>query len=106
MVSDNGTGIIVVVVYAGRARKVRSILQGENMLAHWKYQPDEWSNFAEKEYTTEKKGKWRTFYVIAGLALLTGILFFIINRESGGWVLVSMLALIGIIAFTVWFTSW
>jgi MFS family permease len=99
-------GIIVIVIYAGRARVVNRILRSDNLLAHWTYTPDEWNNYAEKEYVTERKVKWGLFYVIAGLALFFGVLFLVIDRESGKWVFVAMLALIGIIAFTAWFTAW
>jgi hypothetical protein len=98
--------IIVIVIYAGRARAVNRILKSDNLLAHWTYAPDEWNKYAEKEYVTEKNVKRVLFYVIAGFALFFGVLFFIIDRESGKWVLVMMLVLIGIIAFTAWFTSW
>lgn len=99
-------GIIVIVIYAGRARAVNRILRSDNLLAHWTYTPDEWNKYAEKEYVTEKNVKRVLFYVIAGFALFFGVLFFIIDQESGKLVLFVMLALIVIIAFTAWFTAW
>jgi hypothetical protein len=35
-----------------------------------------------------------------------GIVFFLADNENGIWVLAVMLALIAVIAFTAWFTSW
>lgn len=99
-------GIIVIVIYAGRAKTVAKILNSENLLAHWKYKPEHWNQYAKAEYKTEKRGKWRLFYIVAAWALFFGIIALIINFENGIWVMGLMLALIVIIAFTAWFTSW
>jgi MFS family permease len=100
------TGIIVVVIYLKRAKVLDRILQGENLLAHWTYSPDEWSQYAEKEFHTERKEKWTLFYIVAGFALFFGILFFIFDHKAGLWVLILMLALTALIAFVAWFTAW
>jgi hypothetical protein len=100
------TGIIVVVIYLKRAKVLDRILQGENLLAHWTYSPDEWSRYAEKEFQTERKEKWILFYIVAGFALFFGILFFIFDHKAGMWVLIAMLALTALIAFVAWFTAW
>ena len=44
------TMFIVAIMYQGRASALDHILKGENQLAHWKYDPTEWLDFAEKEY--------------------------------------------------------
>jgi len=99
-------GIIVIVIYSGRARAVSRILKADNVLAHWTYDPAEWNEYAEKQYVEEKKEKSVLFYVISAFALFFGIVFFLIDNENGLWVLVLMLLLIGVIAFTAWFTAW
>ena len=99
-------GIIVIIIYSGRARLLRRILSGENILAHWRYTPDEWQTYTEKEYKEEKAMKRGLFFMISGIALLTGIIFFLADHEGGLWVLVAMVGLVAIIAFTAWFTSW
>jgi MFS family permease len=99
-------GIIVIAIYSGRARAVSRILKADNVLAHWTYDPAEWNEYAEKQYVEEKKEKRVLFYIISAFALFFGILFFLIDNESGLWVLLLMLALIAVIAFTAWFTAW
>lgn len=99
-------GIIVVVIYAKRARTLDRILQGENLLAHWTYSSGEWNQYAEEEFQTERKEKRGLFYIIAGFALFFGIVFFIFDQEAGLWVLIVMLGLIALIAFVAWFTAW
>jgi hypothetical protein len=100
------TGIIVTVIYARRARLLDRILKGDNLLAHWTYSPEEWKQYTEKEFQTEKKEKRMLFYMVAGIALFFGILFFAFDREGGLWVLISMLGLIALIAFVAWFAAW
>jgi len=100
------TGIIVTVIYARRARLLDRILDGENLLAHWTYSLEEWNQYADKEFQTEKKEKRMLFYMVAGIALFFGVLFFLFDREGGLWVLISMLGLIGLIAFVAWFAAW
>jgi len=99
-------GIIVIIIYSGRVRTLNRILKGDNLLAHWTYSSEEWNSYAETEYREEKEGKKVLFYVIAAFALFFGILFLIIDLENGIWVMGLMLALIAVIAFTAWFTSW
>ena len=100
------TGIIVIIIYSGRARTLSRILNGDNLLAHWTYSPDEWNSYAETEYKDEKAGKKVLFYIIAGFALFFGVVFMIIDFENGIFVMGVMLALIVVIAFTAWFTAW
>jgi len=99
-------GIIVIVIYSGRARLLNRILSGENILAHWTYSSEEWMKYTEKEYKEEKQSKKGLAIVISVIALLMGIVFFLADNENGIWVLAVMLALIAVIAFTAWFTSW
>ncbi|MCX5997464.1 MAG: hypothetical protein NTV42_07680, partial [Chloroflexi bacterium] len=99
-------GIIVIIIYSGRARLLNSILNDKGVLAHWKYNPDEWKTYTEKEYKEEKAMKKGLFFMISGIALLAGIIFFLVDHKGGIWVLLAMVILVGIIAFTAWFTSW
>jgi hypothetical protein len=99
-------GIIVIIIYWGRANKLRRILNGEDVLAHWTYNPEEWKAYTEKEYATEKSEKKTLFVITAVLALVIGFGFFVFDNEAGFWVLLAMVALIAILAFTAWFTAW
>jgi hypothetical protein len=99
-------GIIVIIIFALRAKRLARILRGEGVLAHWTYSSDKWKAYAEKEYKTEKGEKKALLIIISVIALVIGIIFFLINPQSGAWVLLVMVALIGILAFMAWFTSW
>jgi hypothetical protein len=99
------TGVIVVIVYLLRARTLDRMFQGDNLLTHWTYTSEEWSKYTEQEYKTEKYGKWKLFFLVAGIALFIGIVFFIIDNEAGLVVLYSMLGLIALIALVAWASS-
>ncbi|MBI3744793.1 MAG: hypothetical protein HY261_11000 [Chloroflexi bacterium] len=100
------TAIIVAVIYGSRAGKLDRMLSGEGLLAHWTYSPGEWRQYAENEYRTEKSAKKLLFFIVSGFALIAGIVAVIVDRHAGIWVLFVMLALIAIIGFLAWFTTW
>jgi hypothetical protein len=112
------TGIIATIIYAKRASQLEGMFKGDNLLAHWTYTQDEWRQYTETEYQTQKKRNWSLFYKVAGIALFfgivffvfdLGIVFFVFDRQGGLWVLVSMLAPIAFIAlfpFVAWFAPW
>lgn len=100
------TGIIVCIIYIRRADALEKLLNGENLLAHWTYTPEEWQRYTDQEFSTQRKEKWALFFVIAIISLVVGIAFFIFDPKAGLWVFVSMLALVALIAFMAWFSAW
>ncbi|MBI2867157.1 MAG: hypothetical protein HYX97_02330 [Chloroflexi bacterium] len=100
------TAIVTAMVYGNRAKRLKSILAGEGLLAHWTYSQDEWGKYAQREHQMDKWGKKMLFFIISGFALVTGIIALIVDPESGIWVLATMIALIVIIGVLAWFTSW
>ncbi len=100
------TAIIVAVIYGKQASKLDRIIAGEGLLAHWTYTTDEWQRYAEKNYQVEKSGRKKLFFIVAGFALLIGIIYLIINREAGLGVFLMMLIVIAVTGFSAWFASW
>jgi len=49
------TVLITAIMYQVRASVLDRIFSGESLMAHWKYDPVEWRDYAEKEYTPSKK---------------------------------------------------
>lgn len=99
-------GIIVIVIYAGRARLLNSILCGKDILVHWQYNPDEWMKYTEKEYRERKQMNRGLAIMISVISLVIGIIFFLVDHKGGLWVLLAMVILVAVIAFTAWFTAW
>jgi hypothetical protein len=99
-------GIIVIVIYGGRARLLNNILSGKDILVHWQYSPDEWMKYTEKEYKERRQLNKGLAIMISVISLLIGVIFFLVDHKNGKWVLLAMLVLIAVIAFTAWFTAW
>jgi uncharacterized membrane protein HdeD (DUF308 family) len=100
------TGIITALIYGGRAGKIDKFLKAEGTLVHWKYTPEEWMQYTEKEAGTDKGSKKTMFFVITGLVLLISIIYAINNPKSSTWIMITAAGLILIIGFTAWFTGW
>jgi hypothetical protein len=98
------TGMITALIYGSRAAKINRFLRGEGILAHWKYSLEEWMQYTEKEASRDKRSKRTMFFVIAGMALVIGIIYSAVNPKSGVWVLVAMIGLIVILGFAAWVT--
>jgi len=90
------TTLIVAIMYQGRASALGRIFKGENLLAHWKYDPVEWQAYAEKEYVTEKRDKRNLFYLVAVISLVVGVGFTIAHPDVG-WVVLGLLG--GVLVF-------
>ncbi|MDD5311483.1 MAG: hypothetical protein PHO26_00410 [Dehalococcoidia bacterium] len=100
-------GVIVAIMYGSRAGKLTKLISPGGHLVHWIYAPEEWKEYAEEEFITQKAYNKILFIIIAVIALVCGIVVLIATRnEAGMWVMLSMLALIAVIGFVAWFTSW
>ena len=99
------TTLIVAIMYQGRASALGRIFKGENLLAHWKYDPVEWQAYAEKEYVAEKRDKRNLFYLVAVISLVVGVGFTIAHPDVG-WVVLGVLGgVLVFIAILVLFTT-
>jgi hypothetical protein len=99
------TGIIIALVYTARAGKLDRILKGDNLFTHWTYSRDEWQQYAEEEHRRQKSGNRKTFIMIAVIALVVGLGFWLMNRGSGPVVLLAILGTIALIALVAWATT-
>ena len=92
-------GIIVAIIYFWRAHIVDNMVQGKQLLAHWTYTPEEWQKYMEEEFGEEETEKKRLFVVIAVIAAIVGIGWYLFHRDAmfclltfGGLILVMGLA--------------
>ena len=77
------TGIVVILMYRGRARAADGILSGKNVLAHWTYTNEQWLEYSEKDYTLDKSAKWQLFLLVMGVTAVVTIGFWLFHRDSG-----------------------
>ena len=91
------TFIISAVVIRGAAKQARDLVDGKGLLTHWTYTLEEWQHYTEVEHALDGDAKKILVYVISGVALVLGILYFIADQKAGGVVLLVMLAMIVLI---------
>lgn len=94
------TGLVVVLMYRGRARALEGILRGERLLAHWTYQPEHWLDFADKDYTAERAAKWGLFRLVMVITAVVTFGFWLFHPDSG-WLMVGIFGGLGLLLASV-----
>ncbi len=78
--------------------QIERMLKGKELLAHWIYTPAEWQAYASAEQEEQIQENRALWYFVAGICIFIGIVFWLIDREAGLFVLLFMLALTGLLA--------
>ena len=97
-------GAVTGVFYWARAATLQKILAGENLLAHWRYEPGQWQRYAEAELERTGSDKRSLFWLIAVISAVVGGIFYIADPKGGIWVVVvlaGLLVLLAILAFVL-----
>jgi hypothetical protein len=92
------SAVIVTWFFWQRAATLDDIFAGKELLAHWRYQPEEWQSYTQvelQEQTTQNK--W-LLAVMAAWALFFGGLCWALDGDAGGLVFLVMLGMILILA--------
>ncbi|MFA5374447.1 MAG: hypothetical protein WC455_01630 [Dehalococcoidia bacterium] len=98
-------GITTAVLFFRLAKRYDLILSDKNPLARWTYSDAEWRAFTEADYKIDRKNRWILVGIISAFAIFFGILFAIMDRDAGIYVLFVMLALIVLVSITAFLTS-
>ncbi|MCL5073130.1 MAG: hypothetical protein M1308_19910 [Actinobacteria bacterium] len=75
------SSLIIVIIYFQLAKKFKRITSGDNVIAHWRYEREEWLKFSDKEYKYEKN-KNRSLLLFIGVISL--IVFIIVALANPG----------------------
>lgn len=96
------SAVIAALLFRARRRGRAALFDDRNMLLRWTYEPEEWRTFVGEDFVRERQAKWQLFGFVAGLCVLVGALFFVLDPHQGGpWVLAVMLVLCGVLAFVI-----
>lgn len=93
---------VVAWYFWGRAAQIERMLAGQELLAHWTYTPSEWQAYADAEQDEQIQENRSMWLFMAVMCVLVGVVFWLIDREAGFYVLLFMLALtllLGVVAF-------
>lgn len=80
---------------------------GGNLLAHWTYSPQEWSQFVQSETARNRSGNLAVLCIL-GLVFLFIIVRALLAARSGGGAIVLLISLVifgGIMLFVWWFSN-
>jgi len=97
------TAFFVTLMYARMARTAQGMLNGEDLLAHWRYTPEEWQVYTEKQFTADKSDKKGIFLILVVIAAIAAVVALVIDAEAGKFValvLLGVVVLVGIVAYT------
>lgn len=73
--------LVTTIIISGFYRRAGKIFLDKNILVHWKYEKESWSEFAKNEYNTDKREKRFLFLTILVFIIIISIIFILINRE-------------------------
>ncbi|MDD3994637.1 MAG: hypothetical protein PHT06_02390, partial [Dehalococcoidales bacterium] len=99
------TGLIAGLLYFKLAKSVDSIIRSENVLAHWTYTPEQWRQYTEEEHKDNAAGKWGLFMLIAGIAVVVGIILAIIIGEDFLLIALIILGIIAVAGLAAFFST-
>ncbi len=74
-------GLLLFLFYRGRARVERHPLKGENVLAHWHYDPLTWEQISQKEVADLGMIKVASG-ILGGLFALIGLIFVFVDPKK------------------------
>ena len=91
-------------IYASMAKRLNMVFSDANIIAHWKYSPEEWSSYSKEEFKKQKSENWGLFLLISVITIVVGGIFTLTHRDA--WKpltigLLGLLVLLAIIAFTI-----
>jgi len=95
-------GLIVIVIYHGRAKQMDKIISGVGRIAVWHYTPDEWIQFVAADFEDEKRNKKNLFIMVVVISLIIGVLLMITIQDPLILLIIAViLAIVAVPAFWV-----
>lgn len=94
------TGIIVIIFYNIRARRLDKLLNNKNIIARWEYAPEEWMKFTEYNFAEDKKIRRGMFKVVTIIAIVIGVILTLMMQSIIiAYVMIGIIIIVSIPAF-------
>jgi pSer/pThr/pTyr-binding forkhead associated (FHA) protein/uncharacterized membrane protein HdeD (DUF308 family) len=94
-------GIITSIVFFVRAKTLDKLLSGQDLIAYWTYDPNEWHQYTETEFQISKTEKVPLLILTSVICLVVGGVFAIADPKAGLVVFLVMLGLIALLSTIV-----
>lgn len=92
-------GVVTAAVYRSRFVALEKILASQDILAQWRYTPDEWQRYAAAEFEQESSDKRSLWLLIAAISAVIGGVFYVADPEGGLVVAAILAGLLVVLAF-------
>lgn len=100
------TALIMAVIYTKRARLAGRLLGKRDILAHWRYPPEEWRDYTEKEHARNIREKKSILVTVAIISILIGMFFSVTVREMWHIFIFMVIGIIMMMALALWLAVW
>jgi uncharacterized membrane protein len=77
------SALVAGLVFWARASAWDRLAQGQDVLAHWIYDEQEWQAYSQVEFEEDSVEKRSLWLLVSGIALLIGVIFFIGDPQVG-----------------------
>jgi MFS family permease len=91
-------GLVTALMFRSRAVAWARFMAGEDLLVHWRYEPDDWRRYVEAEYTRDRGARLRLLGVTAALMVVVGGAFVLVDPEGGLWVAIVLAGVLALLA--------
>ena len=99
------TGLIVVIMYHGRAKTLDAILLGSELLTHWTYSPEVWKNYAEVDFRKDAHARWNLYRLVMVIAAVVCIVFGFTFENAWPAMIGTFLGIGGLLAVVILITT-
>jgi len=98
------TSLVLLIFFNMQSKDLLKTLNGSNIISSWTLSTKRWNDFIKKCYELEVEDNRIKFYIVVAFSLFFGILFLILDFESGIYVFFTMIGLIIIIWLVAYLT--
>lgn len=91
-------GLIVALIFRSRAKKMKTLISGENVIASWQLSHQKKTEYANFLFQNEKEKNKAIMWITTVLIVVIFGIFILVMDEGKGVMFLVMIALIGIIA--------
>jgi hypothetical protein len=95
-------GMVGMIVYLRLASKLDRITRDENVLAHWTYASEDWRQYTEREHKEDATGKRSLFFLVAGISVIVGVIFYAIVQDDLlliAMIILGIIVIVGLAAY-------